>query len=313
MRSPLSSLTLLGFGALVVASAAAVAACSSSSDDNPQTNTGTQATTPAIPGRDCPKSSPLTYESFGGPFFLSYCTGCHSSRVAADKRQGAPLGMDFDTLEGIRGKLERIYARAGDDHLTMPPAGGPTAEHRKQLGDWLACGAPGNGVTFNAKPLPPKPPIPAACDVAPTELPKAVLPRCSASTYWCIAQCDILDFGCEGRCVAADTTPPYAGFGSPFGCSQCLNYVSYVCMDANGCHSVAAQLECCRQDNCETSTDPNCLADKCRKEAYAYSYCQSGVTPMCTSYDEGPMRGCFPADLGTPPPPKDGGADAAPE
>ena len=94
--------------------------------------------------RPCPDDSFLTYESFGGPFMLSYCTGCHHSRLPADQRQGAPIEANFDDLEAIRSWADRIWARAADDNATMPPIGAPGAEERARLGQWLACGAPTN-------------------------------------------------------------------------------------------------------------------------------------------------------------------------
>ena len=97
---------------------------------------------PLIEGRDCPDEAWVTYESFGSPFLSNWCTGCHSSGLEAPDRQGAPLGMDFDTLAGARAHAVRIYARAGDANATMPPASGPHADERELLGDWLACGMP---------------------------------------------------------------------------------------------------------------------------------------------------------------------------
>jgi hypothetical protein len=96
----------------------------------------------SLEDRDCPPESFLDYDNFGGPFFAHYCTGCHGSEVPADMRQGAPDKINFDSLEAIRQRAARIYQRAADDNATMPPAGGPPPEERRQLGDWLACGAP---------------------------------------------------------------------------------------------------------------------------------------------------------------------------
>ncbi|MCA9650427.1 MAG: hypothetical protein H6712_14340 [Myxococcales bacterium] len=92
--------------------------------------------------RPCPDGSFLTYESFGGGFMLTYCTGCHHSRLPADTRQGAPIEVSFDDLEDIRAWADRIWARSGDDNDTMPPVGPASAEDRARLGEWLACGAP---------------------------------------------------------------------------------------------------------------------------------------------------------------------------
>jgi len=92
--------------------------------------------------RPCPDDSFLTYENFGGPFMLSYCTTCHSSRLLADMRQGSPIEINFDGIEDIRDQADRIWIRAADQNQTMPPVGPPEDLDRMRLGEWLACGAP---------------------------------------------------------------------------------------------------------------------------------------------------------------------------
>ncbi|MEM9068623.1 MAG: hypothetical protein AAGE52_08960 [Myxococcota bacterium] len=93
-------------------------------------------------GRDCPEDSFLTYENFGQPFMLNWCTGCHSSTLSGDEiRADAPEGFDFDDPNLIRPHLEEIYERAVE-RRNMPPAGGPGDAERDLLGEWLACGAP---------------------------------------------------------------------------------------------------------------------------------------------------------------------------
>ena len=44
---------------------------------------------------DC--STSPTWESFGQGFLRTWCTPCHSSGLPEGARQGAPLGVDFDT------------------------------------------------------------------------------------------------------------------------------------------------------------------------------------------------------------------------
>jgi hypothetical protein len=290
----------VALAAALVGAALVAAACSSggSSADG-----ATAAGVSPIPDRVCPKTSPLTYESFGAPFFLDYCTGCHASTVAEGDRRGAPVGVDFDTLDGIRSKLGLVYARAADDHTAMPPAGGPNADIRHQLGDWLACGAPGEPQSLHATPLPPKQALPASCETKPTPLPPGLPPSCSAATWYCIASCSVTDVGCEQRCMQADTTPKDPRYG--LDCQSCIGYQQYVCSDSNGCHDVNAELLCCQQDKCAGGYDPSCVTKNCGGEAYAFSYCLGAVTPTCATYT-GPARSCFPADLGPPP---DGGAD----
>ena len=90
----------------------------------------------------CPPDSELTWASFGDPFLRSWCTGCHSSALAAEDRQSAPVGVDFDTLDGVRAHLQAVRRRTVVD-ADMPPAGGPDTAAREQLAEWLACGAPG--------------------------------------------------------------------------------------------------------------------------------------------------------------------------
>lgn len=92
--------------------------------------------------RPCPEDSLLTTENFGGPFILTYCTGCHHSSLGAGERAGAPPDMNFDTLAEVRAHAPRIWARAADDNASMPPIGAPAADERTRLGEWLACGAP---------------------------------------------------------------------------------------------------------------------------------------------------------------------------
>lgn len=92
--------------------------------------------------RVCPPDSVLTFENFGGPFISSYCSGCHAKDLPEGMRQDAPLDVDFDTLDATRAWAKRIWARAGDHNVTMPPIGGPEDDEREMLGEWLACGAP---------------------------------------------------------------------------------------------------------------------------------------------------------------------------
>lgn len=92
--------------------------------------------------RPCPDDSFLTYENFGGPFMLSYCTTCHATRLPADMRQGSPIEVNFDDVEDVRAWADRIWIRAADQNFSMPPVGPPSDEDRANLGEWLACGAP---------------------------------------------------------------------------------------------------------------------------------------------------------------------------
>lgn len=115
---------------------------SSSSGDGESSSSGGEVPS-SVPGRDCPPDSFLDATNFGMPFITTWCTGCHSSDLVGDtERQMAPPEYDFDSLDAIRASMLMVYINAADEHDDMPPAGGPSAEERELLGDWLACGAP---------------------------------------------------------------------------------------------------------------------------------------------------------------------------
>ncbi|MCZ7684297.1 MAG: cytochrome c [Sandaracinaceae bacterium] len=125
----------------VALSLIALAAC------DPQRPLRPDAAALAPTGSVCPPGSPLTYETFGRSFFDAYCQSCHASAVTGADRQGAPSSHTYDDGEMIRAAAEEIdrLAAAGPDAVNtdMPRAFPvPTEDERRQLGEWLACGAP---------------------------------------------------------------------------------------------------------------------------------------------------------------------------
>jgi uncharacterized membrane protein len=91
---------------------------------------------------ECPKNSFLSYENFGDPFLLTWCTPCHSSYLTTvEDRQEAPLGVNFNTYEDVLEHADFIKILTIDTEA-MPPAGGPSAEDRTLLEEWIACGLP---------------------------------------------------------------------------------------------------------------------------------------------------------------------------
>lgn len=96
----------------------------------------------------CPAEFAHTYESFGRDFFVNYCVQCHSStRTTPTERGGAPLGYDFDTLEGIQAHAAEIDAAAAAGptriNIFMPMgAAMPSDAERDRLGEWISCGTP---------------------------------------------------------------------------------------------------------------------------------------------------------------------------
>ena len=82
----------------------------------------------------------LTYDTFGEPFMVDWCRGCHSAQLTMTMRQGAPVSINFDTLQEIR--AQSLMISMSVSRATMPPEGGPSSGDRQLLVEWLGCGAP---------------------------------------------------------------------------------------------------------------------------------------------------------------------------
>jgi cytochrome c5 len=283
---------------MVLAAASALAAVTACSSGASQNAGGGGQDAGAIPGRACPPESSLTYESFGEPFFASWCTGCHSSQLSGDARRNAPPSVDYDTLDGIRKWLPNIYARAADGHTTMPPAGGPSTSDRQALGDWLACGAPGKDNGFQLPPsgdaAPPPPPT-GTCAQSHPPLPTSVMPRCSAQTRQCMLSCTDMTT-CPGNCLAADTTPSDPSTG--LDCTSCYYDQALACADPS-CHDTIAQYVCCVYSKCP-SGDSSCVDAQCSAENDAFELCLYYVTPHCLESDNPLTSACFGGSMGRP-------------
>lgn len=118
-------------------------ASSDTSDDaSSEGSSGEPTSWPSFDERECPDDSILTWENFGGPYVLSYCTTCHHSGLPADQRQLAPVGINLENVELVRMQADRVWLRGADQNATMPPVGALAADDRALLGEWLACGAP---------------------------------------------------------------------------------------------------------------------------------------------------------------------------
>jgi hypothetical protein len=97
-------------------------------------------------GMECPDDAP-TYQNFGKQFVEDYCLRCHSTSKVGDDRNGAPVAHDYDDVSIVRREWEHIDQMAGagegvTNTLMPPTAPRPSAEERKKLAQWLACGAP---------------------------------------------------------------------------------------------------------------------------------------------------------------------------
>lgn len=100
-------------------------------------------------GAVCPQTQTLTltYDNFGQGFLQKYCLRCHSESVAGADRGGAPGDHNFDLHVDVMLLADHIdeHAGSGPDatNTIMPPSDPrPTMSERRQLSEWLACGAP---------------------------------------------------------------------------------------------------------------------------------------------------------------------------
>lgn len=91
--------------------------------------------TPAL----CVHDPPLTYSNFGQAFMGKNCTGCHHSLLVPEQRNGAPVGIDFDTYPGVLEYADRVGARSLGEAPSMPPTGGVPDQDLANLAEWLAC------------------------------------------------------------------------------------------------------------------------------------------------------------------------------
>lgn len=88
----------------------------------------------------CTREPALNWDNFGKPFMQRYCTACHSSLLREDQRQGAPVGVEFDSYADSVRMAARIRARVlVPTPPEMPPGGGPTTEELALLDEWLSC------------------------------------------------------------------------------------------------------------------------------------------------------------------------------
>jgi uncharacterized membrane protein len=73
------------------------------------------------------------------PVFSANCTKCHSSTKQGADRNGAPVGVNFDSYEGAAGKAALIdgNVQAG----VMPPAGPLPDDEKALIHAWVEGGS----------------------------------------------------------------------------------------------------------------------------------------------------------------------------
>jgi hypothetical protein len=87
-------------------------------------------------GATCPTTSTLTYDNFGRQFFATYCDRCHAAGTRPALNTLAQIQADSTAIDSS------AAAGASAVNTRMPQGGAtPTEAQRRQLGEWLACGA----------------------------------------------------------------------------------------------------------------------------------------------------------------------------
>jgi hypothetical protein len=110
---------------------------------------GSAATTDATDGStgtavDACAENILTWENFGEPFMLTWCTGCHHSSIPTAERANAPCGVNLDSHGDVLFWQQRILDRAVVMKPTpMPPAAIIPEDDLALLKQYIECGAPG--------------------------------------------------------------------------------------------------------------------------------------------------------------------------
>jgi len=109
---------------------------------------GEESGTTGASGADACADSVLTWENFGEPFMLSWCTGCHHSALPSAERACAPCYVNFDNHAGVHPLAGYIELRVLDwveqeGVKPMPPAAIIADDERALLREYLECGAPG--------------------------------------------------------------------------------------------------------------------------------------------------------------------------
>jgi hypothetical protein len=85
----------------------------------------------------CVDAPTVTWDSWAGGFFRTYCTACHAE-TNTESRLGAPVGVDFDSETNASLWAERVRVRVIDDG-DMPVGGGVYDDDLYLLDIYLTC------------------------------------------------------------------------------------------------------------------------------------------------------------------------------
>jgi len=121
-------------------------------------------------------------------------------------------------------------------------------------------------------------------------LPSEALPRCSAETLNCAAECTTGE--CQQACFDADTTPGVdAGGGLTIDCGLCFTLQSISCGSNMGCGSQWETWNCCLEDCSAGGGTAEACQTTCQSQGNAFISCVNGLGAACASA----QQSCFPA------------------
>ena len=87
----------------------------------------------------CDPESPPTWADVE-PLFADHCTECHSTTNESSSRQGAPIGIDYDSAESSRLNSDLTWQMIVTER--MPLKAPMPHEEALLVWDWLSCGGP---------------------------------------------------------------------------------------------------------------------------------------------------------------------------
>lgn len=108
-----------------------VIACGNKIDAVQKTSDTSDSSTPA---------QTVSYSADIQPILASRCLSCHSEAKQGLDRNGARVGVDFDTYELAKENAERANSRIQSG--SMPPSSGIPEEERQLFQLWLDQGTP---------------------------------------------------------------------------------------------------------------------------------------------------------------------------
>jgi len=100
----------------------------------PPRDTGDSGVTEDLLDCDPDTGYPVTWSGWANGFFINYCRSCHSE-ITPD-RQGAPVGVDFDTAQQVEDQAASIWRTVIDDER-MPVGGGVYPDDLLLLAQYL--------------------------------------------------------------------------------------------------------------------------------------------------------------------------------